>query len=89
MISIYLYGLWNYLNQPLFSPTCPVQLNLKLFLQQQQIKLLKNCWKLETLQDNLLFEDHPNLSLLHPIIRLERCWNLTKHHSNPTLANED
>jgi hypothetical protein len=89
MISIYLYGLWNYLNQPLFNSTHPVQLNLKPFLQQQQIKLLKDCWQLETLQDNLLFEHHPNLSLQHQIIRLERCWNLTKQHSNPTLANED
>jgi hypothetical protein len=84
MASVHLYVFWKYLNQPLFHPEHPALLNLSQFWQRQQMALLTRCWHLETAEDNLLFEHHPNLSRLDQIIRLERCWNWSSraHHSS-------
>ncbi|MFM7447305.1 MAG: hypothetical protein ACKO24_01745 [Leptolyngbyaceae cyanobacterium] len=78
MSSVNLYLFWKYLNQPLFSSKQPAILDLNQFFQQHRVELLQYCWNLDTFEDNLMFEHHPNLSLFNQIIHLERCWNLVK-----------
>lgn len=38
------FPLWPYLNQPLFSRDCKLELNPRLFARSWRIGLLERCW---------------------------------------------
>jgi hypothetical protein len=38
------FPLWQFLNQPVFDPNCPIILNPTIFWQRYQLEHLQRCW---------------------------------------------